>query len=302
MIRYSILLLCVLMLAPMAFGQATKPETAAADAPKLVSFALDDEKVSKATDEIVKQGGVRILLEKTAEVKITANVTDVPVEEALSVICKAGDLVWRRIFIRADSPLLKNPETLAATLRMMEGLKFPDLIIEKTSADENLVHVAKKPAVDAVPSSLRKDMGMIAIYLITNDKAAKKASEKANTAAEKYAKLQKEAMDLFMQMTPEEREQAMASGLQLMQQMDPNYMNMSMQALMKNPDIYQGIIQSSMENMFKLPPEDRRAMMRMQIQAMQMITPEQQALMQEDALAVMKDLGMGPGQHPPPGQ
>ena len=301
MIRYSVFLLCILMLASSAFGQAAKPETtAAADAPKLVSFALADEKVSKATDDICKQAGVRILLEKTAEVKITANVTDVPVEEALSVICKAGDLVWRQIFIRADSPLLKNPETLAATLRMMEGLKFPDMIIQKTSASETLVHVANKPAVDAVPSSLRKDMGMVQVYLITNDKAAKKASEKANTNAEKYAKLQKEAMDLFMKMTPEEREQAMASGLQLMQQMDPNYMSMSMQALMKNPDMYQGIIQSSMDNMFKMPAEDRRAMMRMQIQAMQMITPEQMALMQEDAMAVMKDLGMG--QPPPPGQ
>lgn len=300
MIRFSILLLCILMLASAGFAQLAKPETTpTADAPKLVSFALDDEKVSKATDDIVKQAGVRILLEKTAEVKITANVKEVPVEEALSVICKAGDLVWRQIFIRADSPMLKNPETLAATLRMMEGLKFPDMIIQKTSGDENLIHVAKKSAVDAVPTTLRKDMGMVAIYLITNDKAAKKALDKANTNAEKYAKLQKEAMDLFMKMTPEEREQAMASGMQLMQQMDPNYMNLSMQALMKNPDVYQGIIQSSMDNMFKMPVENRRAMIRMQIQAMQMITPEQQKLMQEDAMEVMKELGMGPGQQPP---
>ncbi len=297
MIRYSILLLCILLVASAGFAQLATT-TPAADAPKLVSFALDDEKLSKATDDIVKQAGVRILLEKSAEVKITANVTDMPVEEALSVITKAGDLAWRQIYIRADSPLLKNPETLAATLRMMEGLKFPDLIIQRTSAAENLVHVANKPAVDAVPITLRKDMGMVAIYLITNDKAAKKASEKANTNAEKYAKLQKEAMDLFMKMTPEEREQAMAAGMQLMQQMDPNYMNMSMQALMKNPDTYQGIIQSSMDNMFKMPVEDRRAMIRMQIQAMQMITPEQQKLMQEDAMEVMKELGMGPGQQP----
>ena len=98
-------------------------------------------------------------------------------------------------------------------------------------------------------------------------------------------------MDLFMKMTPEEREQAMVSGMQVMQQIDPNYMTAATQSLMKNPGMMEQVMQTQMQGMFKMAPEDRRAIMRMQIQAMQMLTPEQRALMQEDAVAVMKELG-----------
>ncbi len=303
MIRYFILLLCILMLgsAGLAQTEATgvRPEKPAADAPKLlVSFSVSDEKVSKATDEICKQSGARILLEKTAEVNITANVDGVPVEEALGVITKAGDLAWRKIYIKADSPMLKNPESLAATLRLMEGLKFPDLIIERTSTMENLVHVANKPTVDAVPAALRKDMGMVPLYLITNDKAAKKAKEKAESNVEKYMKLQKDSMDMFLKMTPEEREQAMVNGMSLMYQMDPNFMTSATQALMKNPGMMEQVMQTQMQSMFKMPAEDRRAIMRMQMQAMQFITPEQMEIMKEDAMAVMKEMGIGPDGQP----
>lgn len=302
--KYSILLLCVLMLGSAGLAQTEavgerpeKPETPAASE-KLVSFSVSDEKVSKATDEICKQAGVRILLEKTAEVKITGNVEQVSVEDALAVICKAGELEWRRIYIKADSPMLKNPEMLASTLRLMEGLKFPDMIIEKTSTKESLVHVGNKPTVDAVPISLRKDMGMVALYLITNDKAAKKAKEKADSSVEKYMALQKESMELFLKMTPEEREQAMVTGMGMVQQMDPNYMTAATHALMKNPGMMEQIMQTQMQGMFQMPAEDRRAIMRMQIQAMQFITPEMRQLMQEDAIAVMKEMGIEPGAMP----
>lgn len=276
MIKYYVLLLCILMVASSAFAQATKPETTAADAPKLVSFALDDEKLSKATDEICKQVGVRILLEKTAEVKITAHVTEVPVEEALSVICKVGDLAWRRIYIKSNSSLLKNPDALAATLRLMEGLKFPDMIIEKTAASENLVHVATKPAVEAVPIALRKEMGMIPLYLITNDKAAKKLDEKAESNVSKYNQLQQQSIDLFTRMSPEEREQTMLSSLQFMQQMDPNYMALATRSVMKDPTLAAQAMQSWMQTLATMSPEERQAIDSIFAQIQESSTQKQQ--------------------------
>ena len=118
--RYGLLMLLLAVTSAGVLAQTAKPETAAAEAPRLVSFSVSDEKVSKATDEIVKQGKVRILLEKTAEVKITANLENVSVDEALSIICKAGDLAWRKIYIKADSALLKNPETQARIKHMLD--------------------------------------------------------------------------------------------------------------------------------------------------------------------------------------
>lgn len=272
MIRLFIVLLCVLIPVSTALAQAQKP----ADVSSLVSFTVDDDKVTVATDEICRQAGVRILLETTAEVKITASVTDMPVEEALSVICKIGDLAWRRIYIKANSTMLKNPETLASTLRLLENLKFPDLIVERTSADQKMIHVAGAPAVEAVPLSLRKEMGMVPIYLITNDRAAKLAKEKAESPVEEYLKLQKESVDRFVNMAPEQREQAMLSGMQFMQQLDPNYMSVATRAIMRDPVLAEQAMVSWMQSMAAMSPQERAEFDVMMRQAAQSLRPPQQ--------------------------
>ena len=287
-----------------ALAETPKSESASSK-PISVTFYAADEKVSSVLDRVCKQTGARILLEKTAaDVKISASVSEIPLEETLTAICKAGEIEWRMIYVKADSPLLKKPDSLASTVRLMAGLQFPDMLIEKTSKPENLVHVANKPAVDAIPISLRKDMGMVSVYLVTNDEAAKKAVEKANSNVEKYKKLSKEAMDLFMKMTPEEREQAMASGIEQMQQYDPKYLAEMSNSVLKNPDLMQRIMQSQSNSIMQMSPEDRRAMIRMQMQAQQFMSPELMKMLQEDAIAVMKEMGKLPPdfQQPPPQQ
>ena len=99
-------------------------------------------------------------------------------------------------------------------------------------------------------------------------------------------------MKLFMEMTPEEREQAMAMGLQQMQQLDPNYMAEVTKSAMKNPEFMQQASQAGMDMLFSMSPEDRRAMMRMQMETQQYITPEQRQILMEDAKAVMEEMGI----------
>ena len=295
-------LLCVCALASIARAQDTKT-AGPTDKPISVTFYAADEKVSSVLDRVCKQTGARILLEKTAaDVRISASVNEIPLEEALTAICKAGDIEWRGIYVKADSPLLKKPDSLASTVRLMAGLQFPDMLIEKTSKPESLVHVANKPAVDAIPVSLRKDMGMVAVYLVTNDEAAQKIAEKANSNVEKYKKLGKEAMDLFMKMTPEEREQAMASSVDQMQQYDPKYLAEMSSSVFKNPELMQRMMQGSESMLMQMSAEDRRAMMRAQMQMQQFMSPELMKLLQEDAIAVMKEMGKIPPDWQPPQQ
>ena len=291
------------LVAAAAFAQTPTAETAAPK-PVTVSVQSTDEKAGDVIERAFKDSGARILVEKNAaDVKVSVSISDLPVEEALTAICKAGEIQWRRICIKADSPLLKKPESLASTVRLMAGLQFPDMLIEKTSKPENLVHVANKPAVDAIPVSLRKDMGMVAVYLVSNDDAAKVASDKANSNVEKYKKLSKEAMDLFMKMTPEEREQAMESGIEQMQNYDPKYMAEMSNSVFKNPELMQRMMQGSESMLMQMTTEDRRALIRSQMQMQQFMSPELMKLMQEDAIAVMKEMGkLPPDFQPPPPQ
>lgn len=296
------ILTCVFMAASFAYAQEVKT-AASPESPAKVTFYAADEKVSSVLDRVCEQTGARILLEKSAaDVKISASVNEIALEEALTAICKAGEIEWRSIYVKADSPLLKKPDSLASTVRLMAGLQFPDLLIEKTSKPESLVHIANKPAVDAIPGSLRKDLGMVVVYLVTNDDEAKKADDKANTNVEKYKKLQKEAMDLFMKMTPEEREQALADSAQRMEQMDPKYLAEMASSVTRNPELMQRMMQGQSSMLMQMSTEDRRALIRSQMMAQQYMSPELQKLIQEDAIAVMKEMGKLPPDWQPPQQ
>ena len=270
-----------------------------ADKPQTVTIDVTKEKVSKVLEKVSKDTGARILLEKTADIEVSLSVTDMPIEDALTAICKPVKLSWRKIYLRADSPLLKKPESLAANLRLMAGLAFPELLVEKASVPECLVYMKQQPVVDSIPMNIRKDLGLVPLYLITNDEKAKEVNEKVESKVEKYRKLQEEALKLFMEMTPEEREQAMALGAQQMQTMDPKVLGDMTRSVMKNPELMQRMSQQGMDMLFSMSAEDRRAMMRMQMQAQQYMTDEQKAVLMEDAKAVMKELGMD---QPPPQQ
>lgn len=289
--RAIVLLLIVVCVSAFAAEQAT-------DKPQTVTIEASNRKVSIVCERIVKQTNARILLEKTADIEVSLSLTDMPLEDALTAICKANKLSWRKIYLRADSPLLKNPESLAANLRMIAGLQFPELLVEKALVPESLVYTKQKPVVDSIPMNVRKDLGMVPLYLITNDEEAKKVKDKLESNVEKYRKLQEEALKLFMEMTPEEREQAMALGAQQMQNMDPKLLGEMSKSMMKNPELMQRMNQQGMDMLFSMSAEDRRAMIRMQMQAQQYMTDEQRAIIMEDAKAVMAEMGMN---QPPAG-
>ena len=269
-----------------------------ADKPQTVTIDVTKQKVSTVLEQVCKDTGARILLEKTADVEVSLSVTDMPLEDALTAICKANKLSWRKIYLRADSPLLKSPESLASNLRLMAGLAFPELLVEKALDPESMVYNKQKPVVDSIPMNIRKDLGMVPLYLITNDEEAKKVKEKLDSKVEKYHKLQEEALKLFMEMTPEEREQAMALGAQQMQNMDPKLLGDMAKSVIKDPEMMQRMNQYGMDMLFSMSAEDRRAMIRMQMQTQLSMTDEQKAVLMEDAKAVMAEMGINPGQPP----
>jgi hypothetical protein len=289
--RAIILLLTVVCVSAFAADQV-------ADKPQTVTIDVTKQKVSKVLEQVCKDTGARILLEKTADVEVSLSVTDMPLEDALTAICKPVKLSWRKIYLRADSPLLKSPESLASNLRLMAGLAFPELLIEKALEPESMVYNKQKPVVDSIPMNIRKDLGMVPLYLVTNDEEAKKVKEEADSKVEKYRKLQEEALKLFMEMSPEEREQAMALGAQQMQNMDPKLLGEMSKSVMKNPELMQRMSQYGMDMLFSMSAEDRRAMIRMQMQSQLSMTDEQKALIMEDAKAVMAEMGINPGQPP----
>jgi len=301
-LRALLLLVMALTLAAGSFAAEstgkepakTEPAAAAAkDTEVKVSVSAKDTKVREVLDSLAKQSKEKLIIESSVKGEVSS-------QSALSAVCKSSKMEWRKIYIAEDSKLLEQPDRLAATVRLMSGLSFPDMVLAGSSLSKVAVHFGEKNAVQKAEASLPKELGMVRVYLITNDAAtlaralakeneAKKNSESA--AVQKYADIAQEQMDMFMKMTPEEREQALVSNLNMMDQVGPEYMSAVMQTMMNiDPENLRRLVSKQTEMLFSMSPEQRRSMMRFNIEAMKMITPEQQKMLQEDAMALMEEM------------
>ena len=264
-----------------------------------VSVAVKDAKVGEVLESLAKQSKEKIIVESTVKGKVTLTVNDLPLESALTALCKSGKFEWRKVYIKPDSDLLEKPDRFASTLRLMTGLSFPDVVLAGSSNDRVGVHCEDKKAVKKLEKLAEEDLKMTRAYLITNDAAiAAKAlakdegdDESKSDAVEEYTSSSKRLMDLFMEMTPEEREMALLEALNLMDQAGPGYMASVMQTMMDaNPQVLREMVGRQTQMLFDMSEQERRRMMRLNMEIMRMITPEQRQMLEEDGMAVIKQM------------
>lgn len=271
------------------------PVAAASPAPEAkVTLNLKDAKPSEVVESLVKQSKAKILLESTAKAKVTLSLDDAALEPALTAFCKAGKFEWRKLYIGADSKLLEQPDRLAATARLVAGLGFPDLIIAGSSTNKVAMHSEDPKGVKAMEDKLVKDLGLTSVYLITNDAAVAKKDEEHKESpknVEEYSNGSRKMMDLFMKMTPEEREQALMESLNMMDQVGPGYMSSLMQTLVDaNPELLRQMTSRQTQMLFGMDETTRRKLMRLNMESMKYLTPEQIQMLQEDQKAIMQEM------------
>lgn len=285
---------------------AETTSTANADTPKIdtappaaqevkVSISLSDAKPSEIVESLAKQAKNKILLESTAKAKVTLSLEDIPLENALSAFCKAGKFEWRKVYLDPESKLLEQPDRLAATVRLVSGMGFPDLIVSGSSTKKVAIYSEGEKAVKEAESKLVKDLGLSPVYLITNDAAvaAKKTEEedKDSKAVDDYIDGTKKLMDQFMNMTPEEREDALIGGINLMDQMGPDYMSSVMQTMLNSdPALLKQMVGRQTQMLFSMDETARRRMLRLNMEATSMLTPEQLEMLKEDQKAAMEEM------------
>lgn len=263
-----------------------------------VSVSANDSKVKDVLESLAQQSKEKLVVESTVKGTIPSlSLTGVTLESALSAVCKSAKCEWRKVYISPTSKLLEQPDRFAATVRLMSGLSFPDMVLAGSSMKKIAVHCTEKKAVEAAESMSKDDLGMTRVYLITNDlaiaqsKAEESAEESTDKAVDKYASLSRDLMDVFMKMSPEERERAMVEALSMMEQVDPGYMSAAMQAVMNtDPDVLKRMVSRQTEMMFSMPDDQRRAMMKLNMEAMKTLTPEQMKMLHEDAMAVAEEM------------
>jgi len=301
MLNCSLRVVSVLILLVLG-GFAARPavsETAVKSAePAKVSVSAKQKPVTEVFEDLAKSSGQKIVVESTVTGKVDLELNEVKLESALSAICAAVNCEWRKVHVAADSDLIDKADRFASTMRLMLGFGFPDVVLSKSSNNRVMVHLSDSSAVDAAEPEVTKQKGLVEVYLITNDAALaskvitpepepelepKSEPEPAKTPAEEYAEKSKALMDDLMKMTPEEREEALMASLSLYEQMGPEYMAPLMQTVMRV---------GPAQMLFALPQDARREIMRLGVESFSSITREQISSMREDAVAVMRDMGI----------
>lgn len=303
-------LICIVLFC-LAFASriAVAAEVAAAEAkppaePK-VSLTAKDTKITELLDSLAKQSKQRFVVETLAKGTITLSLTDVSLESALDSVCKSAKLDWRKVCISPDSKLLEQPDRFAATVRLVSGFSYPDMVVAGASNGRVGVHCSDKTAVKKAEDTQAKDLGMTTVYLISNDAAAaanalSKEKDKAKSeAVDKYINTSKQLIDDFMKMAPEEQEQAIIAALGMADQVGPEYMSSVMRCLMRgDPEVWKGHMAKQSQLLFHMDGEDRRAMLKFNMQAGSMFTPEQQKILQEDIKQITEEMkAESGGQH-----
>ncbi|MCE5315297.1 MAG: hypothetical protein ABFD49_00880 [Armatimonadota bacterium] len=259
-----------------------------------VSLQAEDASVTELLTSLAAQSKTKILVESSVKGNVKLlSLNEALLESALTALCNIAKLQWRKVYISPDSKLLEQPDKLAATIRLMTGLTFPDMVLADSSVKKVSVHFEDKQAVQSAREIAMGKLGMKLVYLITDDSAiAAKEAKAEKSAVDEYTDLAKKQLEKFMAMTPEEREQALMAGINMMDQVDPSYMAAATKALMNvDPDTFMRIQRRSGQMMFDMSTEDRRQLLKLGMRnRSNMYTEEQMQILQEDMAAVMEEL------------
>ncbi|MCL4499684.1 MAG: hypothetical protein M1335_05530 [Chloroflexi bacterium] len=273
-----------------------------------VSVSATDTNVRAVLESIAKQSKEKIIIESSVKGEIKLSLNNTELEPALTAICKAGKFEWRKVYIGPDSKLTDQPDKFASTVRLMSGLSFPDMVLAGSSINKVGAHLENAKAVSAAEDAAVKSLGMIKVYLVTNDAAiAAKAREvdkdkTEKSKVDKYVDMQKDQLDAFMKMSPEEREQAIMASLDLYDQIDPSYVGAAMEALTKaDPDVLARRLSRQSDMMMTMSTDARRSMIKMGMKMQGLMSPDLRKMMEEDTKAVIEEL-KAEGAWPPPQQ
>lgn len=294
--KIAVYLVAVLVLLSTATGYADIGPSKVdpfgpAKGPLNVSISAADTPVAEVLTSLAGQSRQKILVESSVLGKVKLELKDVPLDDALNAVCKSTKMTWRKIYIDPKSELIQKPDRFASTLRLMAGMSFPDVVVAGSSTSKIGVHCEHKRGVEDAQDKIVKDLGMEPVYLVSNDAAVAAKEAVKNTPVAKYTNMAKEQIDMFLKMTPEEKEQAMLSSLDMMNNVGPEYMASVMQSLRNtNPDTLKRLMSRQMDALFTMPVEQRRAMTRMNMEAVKLITPEQMKILQEDAMAIAEEM------------
>lgn len=246
---------------PLFLAALTLP-AAAAESPAggpAVTFSASDLTLEEAAASLSRSAGIPVVADPASAARISASFTSTPVEQVLDALGKMANIEWQKVFVPTATGAQSLTKEALARARQQAGIlkqlvsapKAEDAA-EAIPASTTVVYdpaskaqitVTVQPADSGKASIAAATLGLKPVYvLIPKDPATAPKDGSASAAGvQGYASLSKQQSQQFLQLSPQERVQAIQESMSNDLTMSPAELAQMTQARM---EAYHTLMQS----------------------------------------------------------
>jgi type II secretory pathway component GspD/PulD (secretin) len=211
-----LLLLCV---ASVTLAEGAKVKINASSTP-----------IAEVAQTLSTQCGQQIVVDSGVTGTVTAELTEVDLEQVLDIIVKSNELKWQKLYAQ---PGPDGKITLSKVKAQVDALaamsEDSTVIVYDPATKKQTVFARMEPTSEATVVDPAK-LGLKSFYFISKPKvAAAKAEPAANSSdpgqSGKVAELRNQQLDAYLRMTPEERKAASKEQSQWLLSLPANMRN-----------------------------------------------------------------------------
>lgn len=205
-------------------------------------------------DKLAARYQVKIVVDPAiiATSKPSAPSENLEVEAALTSLAgQYRNVAWRRVYLnRAQAGVAPSAERLADAVRALDRIEQTGLVVENHANKRAATFVRFNVPANFADELAQQQFSTEPIYILYNP-AANTSIGAGRSVQERFADLQRQQMEMMMQMSPDEAAQAMAQGMQMWMNLDPQTRAQFMGTMMR----------AGMQMWQNMPPQMRQQMM-----------------------------------------
>jgi len=226
--------------------------------------------VRRVLESIAERFKLQVVVDPLLQARVTPPAEANSAQAALDAVVKQiPGSAWRKVYLRADMELPAS-ETLVNWVRTIVNLEAQGLIV--TDASGNRIssfvrNVTVSPDFEQQLGQMVPAFKTRPVYVVFYQQPMLAQQQRAGqrqgqARAEDLLLLEQQRMQLFLQLSPEERQRAIRMGIQMFMNMDPSVRMQLMQEGMRwfmnmSPEERQMLMQQGMQmfqQMFQAPP------------------------------------------------
>lgn len=232
--------------------QRRNPNAARRPAPK--NYITDLKTIA---DDLSKRYSVRVVVDPALFIATPpkAPAENLSVEQAMSTLAvPLKDIAWRRVyFTQAQGNVVPAADRLAMAVRALDQVEQSGLVLENPTTKQATTFMKNWAVTPTFAADLTaSQFAATPIYVIY----AVNPADSGKSPMDKFSDLQRQSMEMMMNMDPDQMGEAMSRSMDMIMNMDPDtrsrFMGMQMQAGMKmlqnmTPEQRNELMQQSMK-------------------------------------------------------